>query len=1107
LATCSQNDIDLTQNTFKFQHDRVQQAAYSLIPETERAAFHLHIAHRLLADASEFGGLDGTLFEIVGHFNKGMGCLGNREERLQAARLNLQAGLKARKSSAFHASWDHFRIAHQLLPKDSFETDYELALPIHLGLAKSSYLAGKCEGSEALYCLLLEKARTRLDKSQVHIVQMEEHHLCGAYDKAIEVQKQNLSLLGEQFPENEQEFSQAIERELRLTTMYRGTRNMDDLIAFRKIDSPEIVEALKTFMSLWISAYLVAHESLVQWCSIRMANLCLQHGNSDMAAFAYVQYGFLCISRLEKFEEGYEYGDLALKLADRCDSLELRGKTYFMFAMCIGHWKTHVSLATETLRKGYAFSSEGGDWTYAVYAAIHIISNLTIAGAPCDAINAEAEKYLEFLQDKAAVGLNAFFVPSALCSLLNLQGKTRARGDFSCQYLDEQVFLNTLCGSQPNIGAWFYTQKLRSSFHYRCFEPAARLIADTENIGRILPTQFLVHEAHFYSCLTMAAAELLSPDAANLEHYWSLFDRYEQKMKLWAEHCPENYLHKYYLIRAERARVEHGDLNEVLTWYDKAIQTAREGNFPNDVALGHELKGRYWLERRQKDYGLFDLKEARYRYQLWGAAGKVAMLEEEFSELAFREDQEAVITPAHLDLLSVHKAARAISAKIEVRDLIQTMMTIVMESAGADRGALLLEKDGAWQIEACADVGDQGIEIDFPANSRQLPKKASSSGVPYSVVNYVLRTQTPLTVSEPLRDHRFGQDPYVISVIPRSILCVPVVHLGRTSGIIYLENKLGPDVFSADRRDLIDVLAGQIAISLENAALYADLKNTVAQQSKMMEELNRVSAQRQIAEAETQRLNAELEERVQDRTAELTRSNQELEQFAYVASHDLQEPLRKVSSFAQLLASQYRGKLDADADEFLGYMVDGARRMQSLIQNLLSYSRLGRKGTPFALVDVNLVLEQALFNLQGAMDDSGAEITSCPLPTVLADEAQLVQLFQNLIGNAIKFHGTEKTRIQIGAESNGTACTFSVRDNGIGIDPQYAERIFQIFQRLHTREEYPGTGIGLSFCKKIVERHGGRIWVESQLPVHGISTGTAFHFTLPQNGATNHEHP
>jgi signal transduction histidine kinase len=227
--------------------------------------------------------------------------------------------------------------------------------------------------------------------------------------------------------------------------------------------------------------------------------------------------------------------------------------------------------------------------------------------------------------------------------------------------------------------------------------------------------------------------------------------------------------------------------------------------------------------------------------------------------------------------------------------------------------------------------------------------------------------------------------------------------------------------------------------------------------------------------------------------AELTRSNQELNQFAYVASHDLQEPLRKVSSFAQMLASQYKGKLDAEADEFIGYMIDGSRRMQTLIQNLLTYSRLGHKRPPLALTNGDSVLKRSLENLQGAVEESGAVVTSDPLPIILADEGQLVQLFQNLIGNAIKFHGADKPLIHIRAEPNGLEWTFSVRDNGIGIDLKFADRIFVIFQRLHSREDYPGTGIGLALCKKIVERHEGRIWIESR-PGHG----TTFFFTLPR---------
>ncbi|MFO7996250.1 MAG: ATP-binding protein [Dehalococcoidia bacterium] len=238
-----------------------------------------------------------------------------------------------------------------------------------------------------------------------------------------------------------------------------------------------------------------------------------------------------------------------------------------------------------------------------------------------------------------------------------------------------------------------------------------------------------------------------------------------------------------------------------------------------------------------------------------------------------------------------------------------------------------------------------------------------------------------------------------------------------------------------------------------------------------------------------------VEEKLKQITAEMQRSNTELEQFAYVISHDLQEPLRMVSSYTQLLAKRYSNKLDADADEFIAYAVDGAKRMQTLLHDLLDYSRVGTRGKPFNLVNCEHVVVQAMANLKIAIEESGASVSYDVLPTIMADEGQLVQLFQNLIGNAIKFRREEPPCVHISAQRRNSVVTFSVKDNGIGIKPQHSQSIFEIFRRLHTREEYPGTGMGLAICRKIVERHGGNISVTSQ-----PGQGSTFHFSVDMAG-------
>ena len=238
-----------------------------------------------------------------------------------------------------------------------------------------------------------------------------------------------------------------------------------------------------------------------------------------------------------------------------------------------------------------------------------------------------------------------------------------------------------------------------------------------------------------------------------------------------------------------------------------------------------------------------------------------------------------------------------------------------------------------------------------------------------------------------------------------------------------------------------------------------------------------------------------VEARLEQRTQELERSNNDLVQFAYVASHDLRAPVRAIKSFSQILEKDYSEKLDAEANECLGFIVNGAGRLETLINDLLAYSRVDTQGKAFVPVDTSEVLDQVVGDLRLDIEESQAEITRDALPVVVADASQMTQLFQNLISNAIKFQGQEPPKVHVAARKEDDGWTFSVKDNGIGIEAQHTERIFAMFQRLHTQDEYPGTGMGSAICKKIVERHGGDIWVQSK-----VGMGSTFYFSIPNQG-------
>jgi signal transduction histidine kinase len=386
-----------------------------------------------------------------------------------------------------------------------------------------------------------------------------------------------------------------------------------------------------------------------------------------------------------------------------------------------------------------------------------------------------------------------------------------------------------------------------------------------------------------------------------------------------------------------------------------------------------------------------------------------------------------------------------LAGQTSLQELFERIVEVLIAATGSDAAAIHSRNP---ESNAFLCVAQQGFSEDYERGGIRRG----------SPVDQVFASGEPMISPDVLTDRRTERSERA-GLEYTSCAFLPFAVNGRTRGVIHLASKrLG--FFKDDKNEYLMTIARLMGIVVEN--------NELMQSSiKFAEELRQSNR-------------------------ELEQSNRELEQFAYVASHDLQEPLRMVSGYTQLLSQRYKDKLGADAAEFIAFAVDGAKRMHGLINDLLAYSRFGSRDTEFTPTDCDVALQKALSNLQSAVAEAQAAVTHAPLPVLTADRQQLTQLFQNLIGNAIKYRGSRPPVIHVDCERKPDAWLFSVKDNGIGIDPQFAERIFVIFQRLHTREQYPGTGIGLAICKKIVERHGGKIWVESVL-----EKGATFYFTIP----------
>ena len=1077
---------------FKFLHDRIQQAAYSLIIGKNKAKAHLHAGHLLFENYNLSASLSDKLFDIVNQYNRGIELIETRFDKLLIAGLNFQAGQKAVSSAAYFAAEQYFSTAQKILPKDAMTTHHSFTFSILLVSAKNYYTLNKFDMSGKLYALLLKAAKSKMDKISVYAIQMDDLHLQGKYQQALEVQIQALSLLGIDVPkDNGQEL---INEEISRVSLYLAGRDIAELATAKEMEAVEHKSALKILIGMWMTSYLLSENTLVEWTSVKMCNLCLRYGNSELASFAYVQYGYVCINRLQSFDMGYRFGEVAITIADHYPSLDLRGKVYFMFGLAISLWKKHVDDSTEAFRKGYIYSVEAGDWTYASYGAACIISNLLIDGHSCQETYKEANTYLDFLNDKANEALNSFFIPGGLCPILNLLEKTKDPSSFDCDYLHESNFLAHY-SEQSIVLAWFYTVKIRSLYLFAEYQDGLKLFEQADIVATGVPGQIKVAEVYFYSGLTLIAADQYLNDKQRRARLWRSFEGYHNKIKLWAEHCPENFEHKDLLLQAERSRLENKDMGITFGLYTQALCSAKKYNYPNIVALTHELIAKFWLQHKQVEYADVHIRESISAYEQWGATAKVKAMHASYphlfgkTALAVKSVSLAGISSSSLDLESVIKASNILSSEIVLPRLVEKMLNTVLESSGATAVVLILKNNDEWFIEGQALTNDASMSI-----LQSMPLDEFDNA-PVSLIRYVIRTKETKVYDNIYAESDFKQDRYIQVNQPKSILVNPLLNQGDLIGVLYLENDLTAGIFDHERLKLLSLLSSQIAISIKNSIFYRDLEQQVAKRTDELQQIleNLKETQKQLIESEKM---SSLGKLVAGIAHEL---NTPLGLSVTLASH-LQEKVARLIKSVET-KSMKRSQLDSflsEAQKNCDILLSNSERAAELI---LSFKEIAvdqshdvvqafmpSKRVTEALLSLHHKFKNTQITVETVLPENDQTVSSYP--------GAVIQIVTNLMMNSY-IHafddGKKPGKIKLTIEQTKQKTTLIYQDNGKGMSELTAKNIFEPF--FTTRRGKGGSGLGMSIVYNLaVHKLLGTIDCQSQ-----IGKGATFTVTLPNS--------
>lgn len=815
---------------YKFRHDRIQQAAYTLLDVDTQKNVHLQIG-RLLLKSCNKNELNEKIFTIVSHLNKGLELIEDEEEKINLLELNLYAGKKAKESVAYKSARDYLLTVKHEFPGSIWHENYALALELHQELAEVEYLNGNFQESQKLLDLSIKQVKSPLDAVEFYFLSIGQCTLQGKVLEALDLGRAALRSLGSDLPEDN--FQEAFDKELAEFYESIGDRSISELYDHFEMKQLEKQASLKLLTRL-IAAAWNFDATLMCAVATKMVNLCIQYGHISASSMAYCFFGIVSTYALKNYRLGDELGSLSMRLADQYQDLVSKGAVCQLHANLTMVWLNHVKFSEKINDDAVEASLQVGDLQYVGYTLAYRLYTLIYQGKNLGVLLEDAERGLRFGRETQNTWVTNSIL-AAQMALKNLVGENEGKLCFDLEELSESDFVESCRKNTQNFSALCFYQIFKMQALYLYDQPAQpSLLEESTKLLGYIPATITISKHNFYSSLTLIH-HYVRASAEDKKRYWNQIEVNQQEMKEWADHCPDNFLHKYLLVAAEMARVS-GNWQEAMDLYEHAIESAKEHEFIQNEALGNELAAKFWLEREKKDFAVLYMRKAHQCYQIWGAKRKVEDLEEKypqwlastssgFQSLATNTSTTTsrISGDVFLDLETVIKASQTISGEIALEKLLKKLMKILIENAGAQKGFLVLEQKGNWVIEAegVVDSDDvhilKSIPIDAVDVDRQLPCLSSS------IINYVARTQESLVLNDATHEGQFIRDHYIIATQPKSLLCTPLLNQSKLIGILYLENNLTTGAFTPDRLEVLKLLSSQAAISLQNAQLYVAL--------------------------------------------------------------------------------------------------------------------------------------------------------------------------------------------------------------------------------------------------------------------------------------------